>query len=252
MSKKISIHSFRGGTGKTNTSANIGGLLAKAGLRAAVLDTDIQSPGLHVLFDVDTDGDGLTLNDYMWGRCEIHEAAYDVTSVLGDSVEGKLFLIPSSIKASEVARVLRDENYDVSRLTDGYDPLMEALNLDALIIDTHPGLNDETLLTMAVSDAVGLLLRPDYQDYQGTSVALELAERLEVPEVKLIVNKTPALFSPDVVQTKVGEAFDKTVVGVLPHSDEMMALASQSVFFVKYPDDPLTKLFKQVAVGLME
>ena len=70
--------------------------------------------------------------------------------------------------------MLRDENYDVSRMSDGYDPLIDALNLDALIIDTHPGLNDETLLTMAVSDRVGLILRPDYQDYQGTSVALEL------------------------------------------------------------------------------
>jgi MinD-like ATPase involved in chromosome partitioning or flagellar assembly len=252
MSQKVSIHSFRGGTGKTNTTANIGALLALAGLRTAIVDTDIQSPGLHVLFDVDTDGDLPTLNDYMWGECQIHEAAHDVTSVLGDSVEGKLYLVPSSIKASEVARVLRDENYDVSRMSDGYDPLVEALNLDALIIDTHPGLNDETLLTMAVSDRVGLLLRPDYQDYQGTSVALELAERLDVPDVKLIVNKSPALFSPEIVENKISEAYEKEVAAVLSHSDEMLALASETVFVIKYPDDPLTAQFKKIAVKMME
>ena len=44
MAKKISIHSFRGGTGKTNSTANIGALLALAGLRVAVWDSDIQSP----------------------------------------------------------------------------------------------------------------------------------------------------------------------------------------------------------------
>ena len=252
MAKKISIHSFRGGTGKTNSTANIGALLALAGLRVAVWDSDIQSPGLHVLFDVDTDSDLLTLNDYVWKRCQIHEAAHDVSSVLGDSVEGKLFLVPSSIKASELARVLRDENYDASRMNDGFDELIEKLNLDVLIIDTHPGLNDETLLSMAVSDVVGLLLRPDYQDYQGTSVALEIAEKLDIPAVKLIVNKSPALFAPGIVKQKVGEAYGKEVTAVLPHSDEMMALASQSVFIIKYPNDPLTASFKQVAAGLME
>jgi MinD-like ATPase involved in chromosome partitioning or flagellar assembly len=105
---------------------------------------------------------------------------------------------------------------------------------------------------MAVSDRVGLILRPDYQDYQGTSVALELAERLDVPDVKLIVNKSPALFSPEIVETKVSEAYDQEVAAVLPHSDKMLALASETVFVIKYPDDPLTALFKQVAVKMMD
>lgn len=53
MAKMIMLHSFRGGTGKTNTSANIGALLALSGLRVGVVDTDIQSPGIHALFGID-------------------------------------------------------------------------------------------------------------------------------------------------------------------------------------------------------
>jgi len=251
MTKKITIHSFRGGTGKTNTSANVGTLLAMAGLRVAVMDTDIRSPGLHTLFGLDTE-DLLTLNDYIWERCEIHEAAHDVTDVIGNSVEGRLFLVPCSIQTKEVARIFRDENYDVSRISNGQDDLIAALDLDVLIIDTHPGINDETLLNMAVSDTVGLLLRPDYQDYQGTSVSLEIAERLDIPEITLIVNKSPALFAPEIVREKISEAFEKEVAAVLPFSEEMLTLASQSVFVLEYPDDPLTMLFKQVAARLME
>jgi septum site-determining protein MinD len=53
MSKVISIHSFRGGTGKSNTTANVAMLLAAKGRRVAVVDTDVQSPGIHVLFGID-------------------------------------------------------------------------------------------------------------------------------------------------------------------------------------------------------
>ena len=49
MAKIISIHSFRGGTGKSNTTANLSALMAMEGLRVGVIDTDIQSPGIHVL-----------------------------------------------------------------------------------------------------------------------------------------------------------------------------------------------------------
>ena len=40
MSKIVSIHSFRGGTGKSNTTANLAALLAIEGRRVGVVDTD--------------------------------------------------------------------------------------------------------------------------------------------------------------------------------------------------------------------
>ena len=49
MPQIISIHSFRGGTGKSNTAANLAAMLAQAGKRVCVIDTDIQPPGIHVL-----------------------------------------------------------------------------------------------------------------------------------------------------------------------------------------------------------
>ena len=83
MSRIISIHSFRGGTGKSNISANIAAQLAKMGKRVGVIDTDIQSPGIHVLFGMDEDKIDRSLNDYLWGRCEIEETDYDVSARIG-------------------------------------------------------------------------------------------------------------------------------------------------------------------------
>jgi septum site-determining protein MinD len=50
MARIVSVHSFRGGAGKSNTTANIAFVLAARGQRVRVIDTDIQSPGIHVLF----------------------------------------------------------------------------------------------------------------------------------------------------------------------------------------------------------
>ena len=103
MSTIISVHSFRGGTGKSNTTANVAALLAGQGRHVGVVDTDIQSPGLHVLFGLDEDTMGHSLNDYLWGKCDIEQASYDVTSNLGAGVTGKVYLIPSSVEPGEIA-----------------------------------------------------------------------------------------------------------------------------------------------------
>src|SRR5438552_12452988 len=119
MSTIVSVHSYRGGTGKSNLTANLASCVVQQGKRVAVIDTDIQSPGLHVLFGMDGQTTGLTLNDYLHGRCGIEQAAHDVTARLGAAAQGgALYLIPSSIKAGEITRVLR-EGYEVNLLTDG-------------------------------------------------------------------------------------------------------------------------------------
>jgi len=49
LATTISVYSFRGGTGKSNTTANVAALLAAEGWRVGVIDTEIQSPGIRVL-----------------------------------------------------------------------------------------------------------------------------------------------------------------------------------------------------------
>ena len=88
MSQIIAMHSFRGGTGKSNTTANVATLLAAEGRRIGIVDTDIQSPGIHVLFGLDEDSMVHSLNDYLWGKCAIQEAAHDITARLGESIAG--------------------------------------------------------------------------------------------------------------------------------------------------------------------
>jgi septum site-determining protein MinD len=248
MSKIVSIHSYRGGTGKSNSTANIALLLAEMGWRVGVVDTDIQSPGIHVLFGLSEGQVSYALNDYLWGRCEMRQAAYDVTPL--GLAAGKIFLLPSSTNAGEIARVLR-EGYDVELLTDGFHRLVAEFSLDVLLIDTHPGLNEETLLSIAISHTLLIILRPDQQDYLGTSVTVDVARKLEVPRLLLLLNKLPLSFDPYQVRTHVEQTYACPVAGVLPHSEEMMALASGGLFALHHPQHPITLTLREVAKMLV-
>jgi MinD-like ATPase involved in chromosome partitioning or flagellar assembly len=251
MYKIISVHSFRGGTGKSNTTANVATILASQGKRVGVIDTDIQSPGIHVLFGFDEDKMQYSLNDYLWGKCDIRQTAYDLTNSLNTTLAGQIYLIPSSIKAGEIARVVR-EGYDVGLLNDGFHDLVEQLNLDVLMIDTHPGLNEETLLSIAVSDALAIVMRPDQQDFQGTGVTVEVARKLDVPRMVLVLNKVPPIFNEEEVRLRVEQTYNVPVAAIFPHSDEMMILASEGIFVLRFPDHLISQRFRQLAAALME
>jgi MinD-like ATPase involved in chromosome partitioning or flagellar assembly len=248
MAKVISLHSFRGGTGKSNITANLAAILIRSGKRVGIVDTDIQSPGIHVIFGLVGDAVYHTLNDYLWGRCRILDAAYDVTPK-GDG-PGKIWLVPSSIKIGEISRVLH-EGYDARLLKDGFRDLILRLGLDYLIIDTHPGLNEETLLSIAISHILIIILRPDQQDYQGTGVTLEVARKLGVPSTFLVLNKALSDIEPEVYRARLQSAYETPVGAVLPLATEVIRLASAGIFCLEEPRHPFSEGIEELAQKIM-
>jgi MinD-like ATPase involved in chromosome partitioning or flagellar assembly len=251
MPKVVSIHSYRGGTGKSNFTANLATTVALQGKRVGVVDTDVPSPGIHNLFCLEPEQTDKTLNNYLWGESSIAEAAYDVSANVGLEGVGKLFLVPSSVKADHIARILQD-GYDVKLMNDGFRSLVKTLQLDYLFIDTHPGLSKETFLSIAISHVVLLILRPDKQDYQGTAVTVDVARQLNVRKMLLAINKAHSKLNLDVLKQKVEQTYGESVVGVFPLSEDVVKLASEGVFCVKYPEHPISQEFLKVAQHIAE
>ena len=126
MGQIVSIHSFRGGTGKSNVTANLAAQVALADKRVGIVDTDIQSPGIHVLFGLDENNTGNTLNDFLHGKCTIREVAFSIGDNAGQRLQlaGKhLWLFPSSIRGQEISQILR-EGFDINLLNTGLQTLM--------------------------------------------------------------------------------------------------------------------------------
>lgn len=245
MPQIVAIHSYRGGTGKSNLTANLATAIALQGYRVAVVDTDLQSPGVHTLFKLDEKGK--TLNDYLWARSSIQEAAYDVTP---NSTTGKVFLVPADMNAEEIARIL-SEGYNVSLLNHGFRQLIKELALDYLFLDTHPGLSRETLLSIAISNLLILILRPDQQDYQGTAVTIDVARQLKVHKLLLVVNKVLSKTDFPTLQATIEATYNAPVAGIFPLSEAMIELGSRDLFCLQNPEPLFTQILNQVAAQIL-
>ena len=249
MGHIVSVHSYRGGTGKSNLTSNLAYQVAKMGRRVAIIDTDLKSPGAHMIFGLAEERITGTLTDFVEGRCELEEVAYDMSADL-ELEEGSLYLLPSSMKLESIMGLL-DKSYDVARLNKEFVGLMDSMDLDFLFVDTHPGLNRETMLTTAISDFLLLIVRPDRQDFHGTALLVELARRLGIPHVLLVANKVTRNLDSEEVKNRLEEAFSLPMVGLLPLDETLAALGSRGLFSKQYDDHLLSLEIRKMAQALL-
>ena len=242
MTQILAFHSFRRGAGTSNILASCAAIMAAQGKRVGVIDTDLQSPGAHILFGLSEEHLKKSINDYLWESTDLRDAVYDVTPA---GVSGKIYLAPASSEMGYIMRILR-EGYDVERLNNALSEISKAFELDFLMVDTSAGLNEETLVTLAISDILVLILRLDKQDYQGTAVIASLAEKLAIPRIELIVNLVPKTFDLEDVRREVQEKYQLPVAAIFPHTEEMVTQASAGIFALQFPTHPLTLALKQL------
>lgn len=167
MARTVVVHSHRGGTGKSSVLANLALLIAAGGRRVGVVDTDIQSPTLDLLFRL---GPGPSLADYLLGRCEI-EAAAQQAGAPG------LYVVPARTGTAALREIMTS-GYDVGLLPEGFDRLAGHFALDVLLLDTHAGLNNESVTAMASADVLMIMARADRIDLSGVEETIALAGRL--------------------------------------------------------------------------
>jgi MinD-like ATPase involved in chromosome partitioning or flagellar assembly len=247
----VAVHSFRGGTGKSNLSANLAYLAARDGARVGVIDADLQAPALRGLFGLEPKHVLRSFSEFVLGRCDLHEVPIDLTNALDLGKHGgALHLLPASADLETVTSILFD-GYDVARLNECVLALAKELDLDYLIFDTHLGFNRETLLTLAICDTVIVLVRPDDQDQQGAAVLVQIAKRIGVPSVAFVPNMFGGRREAADITQRIQTEFGVPVVGVLPWCKELMDLGSRAIFAAQYPRHPFTKALEHISQQLL-
>jgi MinD-like ATPase involved in chromosome partitioning or flagellar assembly len=241
----ITVHSFSRGTGKSVVSVNLAAYLAHIGKRVAIVDLNLLTPSLHITLGVPNDQVGYTIQDYLSGICDAEHAPIDVTENVSPNAKGKLFLIPAS--GDMVLQRLPRSTYSAERLLEGCNQIGSTRHLDLLILDCEAGLTESTLPAIAAADMLVAVMRLDQHDYQGTSVSTDVAARLGVPNIGIVVNMVSSEQDLAYVAKQTQDAYGHAVYAVLPNSKTSLALAKHGMLVLENPNHPLSQGIMQLA-----
>jgi chromosome partitioning protein len=151
----IVIMNQKGGTGKTATTFNLGGILASRGKRVLLVDADPQG-SLSVCFNVDSGGMEEVIMD---GR-----AITDVVT----TVRPNLDLLPTTIQLARVELGLLSELNREYRLRDALQAVKGSY--DFILIDCPPSLAMMAVNCLAAAQSVLVVMSCDFQSLMSVQL----------------------------------------------------------------------------------
>ncbi len=178
----VSFFSFKGGVGRTSALVATALTLARNGHRVAVVDLDLEAPGLATIFSPD-DSDNLGVIDYLlekkiqekdW-KLRTHLIGINEPTLLGDDGESIYLLPAGTIDDNYLEKLAR---LDFQNLVDGelqstmVDMLKELNNeakpLDFILMDARAGFHDiGGLAITALSHAAVIFGTQSRQSWAG-------------------------------------------------------------------------------------
>jgi MinD-like ATPase involved in chromosome partitioning or flagellar assembly len=251
VAQVIAVNAVHPGSGVSTTVANVAALLAKQGIRVGVVDACLAAPTLHLLFDLPAAAAYPTINEFLLGQCSLAATAQRVLFNSGSTSLPPVVLVPADANPATVAKV-HSLHYNIDALGTACQQLASDLSLDVLIVDTESGLPSTTLHLFAAASTVLIVLALDKQQYQGVARTVAVVEALNIPRRQIAVNSVAPQLDHDNVRASVSQTYGWEVTGIIPYCDELMALASASLFVQSCANHPVTAHFRHIADRLLD
>jgi MinD-like ATPase involved in chromosome partitioning or flagellar assembly len=257
--KSISIHSSRGGTGKTLLATNLAMIMARKGLKVALLDLDFRAPSLFGVFSECLKSPvHCWLNDYLDNRCQAGDVVFDVSQGLG--LTGKLlvgFSNPSvEVIGSMAERSRSREVSSMRRLFLLRSKILGEMGVDYCFLDTSPGVQHTSVNAAVSSDLSILVTTVDSLDISSTADMLhELYDAFERKSVVLINKYSPEARAQDAngkqkVVECVEQALDRPVLGAIPCYCDVLQTDRSVILAIEKPDHPFVKDLETIAAKI--
>ena len=256
--KTLSIHSSRGGTGKTVVATNIAVVLANRGCNVALLDMDFRAPSLSMVFSKQLDQPvKYWLNDYLENRCTPRQAVIELPKT---SLKGNLFLSLANPAIEAITSIMeKSREWEVSALKKIFSLrafLFDELNIDYCIFDTSPGVQYSSVNAAVASDVSIVVTTLDLLDIDGVKrLILDLYDSV-AKKTLVLLNKVypetcPWSANKQRELIRITEsALGHQVIGIIPcycqvlQAGRVSFLAEERPFhpFLKNLDDIVTKV----------
>jgi len=180
----VTFYSFKGGVGRSTALGLVAGILATRNRRVAIVDFDLEAPGLSILLQPDVEilnEEQYGVLDYLHQRFLTPEENYPTIEScickINLRTRGELFLVPVGEYDENYIHRLADldrrtwqvfyrrEENPVEQLMAG---IKAQLNPDVILIDARPGFNDTSAIALFdLADTGIICFSPTDQSFAG-------------------------------------------------------------------------------------
>ncbi len=196
MARIIGILSAKGGVGKTTTTVNLGVALVDLGKEVIAIDANLSASnlGLHL---------GMlktpqTLNDYIRKKVKkMREIVYTHSTGMK--------IIPSTISLDLL------EDVHLERFKKG----LKTLEADFILVDSAPGLNDESLMALDACDEIIVVTTPEIPSLTNAYRTINVAHQKDIKVLGVILNRVSKKES-EVTVEDVEHTCKEEVIQIVP------------------------------------
>ncbi len=223
--------------------SNLGVYLAQQGQKICIIDTDVNGPGLHSLFDIHFSA---TLVDFLRGECKISEIVYKPYRDMD------LYIIPSKACEEDISSMFSSPGEAKDKMLEVIKFLNKQLQVDHILFDCSPGINKSSLLTMNIADRATIVSTIDVQDIRGTYILSNMSSKLGT-RANLLFNRTPKDKSEEIngIVAEFSKKLGTSLLGSLTFDDTVARTWSRKLVIVEEKDCDYCQQLRTIATRLL-
>lgn len=257
MSRVLSIHSSRGGTGKSLIAVNLAAIYAKEGINVCIIDLDFRAPSLSTIFDISHIE--YSVNDLLNGQCPIENVLIDVSEKY--KTKGKFFVglaDPSLEAIRDITSKSRKWEMGALKKLLTIKSSLNDLKVNCIIYDTTPGILYSSINAVASSDVSLIVLTLDDLDITGTQRMIKDIYDAFEKKTFILLNKAPPekmlknRENSKRIFYQIESDLNKPLIGNIPCFCDVLEASRSLIFALDRPEHAFTRRLKLVAQKLSE
>ena len=251
----VTMHSYKGGTGKTLLSTNLAATFSKQGKNVCLIDLDLRAPSIHSIFKAENTTSWF--NDYLNNGCQIQESLIDLSSNIPGS--GKFFVGFANPSTQAIRDMLtKDRGWEMKalgKLLELRRTLINSGEFDCVVFDTSPGMQFSSINAIVAADLVMVATTGDRSDVEGTRRMLIGLYKLFEKKTGIIINKISSeSFCAASWSTRFGnpEFLHPSILGILPCFCDILKAQGKFLYTIENPNHPFTLMLQEIAKNIMK